>query len=388
MKTIGTRILILLVICCSSVFCKKDHSNQIVDGPLPKDEDPVIDNGGQFQKNLVVDALMYEKLVADYKDKGVGTQFITNNISNPATAALGVTPQPVALLQTTTIDNSAIVNAEGDRVFTLALQWLITKDKSEAEPYLQKTKTYLLAWAAVNKATDFMPGEVAYSKFIYAYSIIRYKLTDADKKTIDKWLKDRYTTVYKSFVPRANNWETCRLNLIFDIAYVTGDVDMLAFAKQSYRTLINVNIFKNGSSEDLGGRDAYAYHGYNLSFYAKILRSIYLFEGAEKGVEWRNVKNNIGQNVHDMVMNMKPFMDNPTKNVHIEFVNTEYAPDKLRSDYNKAFAPASAMYVWNELVFSFPVEIMETIRIYQANATPFNRTLPFYLSSLSLSRPL
>lgn len=378
------KLLIVVVFAGLFTFCKKSEPQKVV--PSPPIVNPV--PTATFQKNLVLDSLMQQRLIVDAADNGAGKTFITTNITTPANNALTLTPQPVVYLQTSTTDNQAIVEADANRVFVLALQWAVMKDSPEATPYLNKARSYLLAWAEINKATDFMPGEVSYSKFIYAYSLIKAKLSSADKILLDTWLRERYTKVYKPFAPRNNNWETCRLNLIFDIAYVTGDVDMLNYAKQAYRTLLNVSILNGGSSTDLVGRDAYAYHAYNLLFHARILRSIYLQEGPTNGLAWRNIKNDKGESVLSMIMKMKPFMENPTQYVHIEFFNTEYAPDKTRSDYNKPFVPGSVLYVYNELVFSFPTEVMPTIKVLNATATPFNRTLAFYLNSLQLSRPI
>ncbi len=343
-------------------------------------------------KNLIFDDAMLARFVSDYNDGGAGHQFITNNITNPANLALAVTPAPVEYLNNNdgSENHAAEVDAEAARVHVLSLQWLLEKntESNDADLYLQKAKSFLLAWAATNRATDFMPGEVAYLPFIYAYSIINGELTTEERTTIETWLKDRYHTKYKPFTPRANNWETCRLNLIFDIAYATQDQEMLDFAKQSYGTLLNRNIMADGASEDLLGRDAFAYHAYNLYFYAKIFRSVTVMEGTETGDTFKAQRNTNGGDVKSMVMRMKPYMDDPANNVHLEFVNTEYAPDKQRSDYNKPFNPGSVMYVMNQLVFSYPNEVLSTIRLYQSGVTPFNRDLSFYLFTLNLPRPL
>lgn len=384
-------MMLLLLWILSS--CTKDNLSSLhPDTKNSDDTDPPTTVLPPSGKNLVFDDAMLTRFLSDYDEGGTARQFITNSITNPANLALSVTPTPVEYLRNS--DNSenheAEVNAEAARVHVLSLQWLLEKhsESSDADLYLQKAKSFLLAWAATNRATDFMPGEVAYLPFIYAYSIISEELTLEERTTIENWLKERYDTQYRPFVPRANNWETCRLNLIFDIAYATLDQQMLEYAKQSYVTLLNNNIMADGASEDLLDRDAYAYHAYNLYFYAKIFRSVTVMEGIEAGDAFKAQTNANGGDVRSMVMRMKPYMDDPATNVHLEFVNTGYAPDKLRSDYNKPFSPPSAMYVMNQLVFSYPAEVMSTIKIYQSNVTPFNRDLNFYLFTLGLSRPL
>lgn len=62
--------------------------------------------------------------------------------------------------------------------------------------------------------------------------------------------------------------------------YILENKATLDYADNAYNTLLNVNLFAEGKSEDLVNRDAFAYHAYNLAFYARILRSKLLYEGA------------------------------------------------------------------------------------------------------------
>ena len=55
-----------------------------------------------------------------------------------------------------------------------------------------------------------------------------------------------------------------------------------------------------------------------------------------------------------MVNYWRPFLIDPANNVHIEFVNTKYEPDKSRSDYNKPYVPSSSVYALEELLYAFP----------------------------------
>jgi hypothetical protein len=75
--------------------------------------------------------------------------------------------------------------------------------------------------------------------------------------------------------------------------------------------------------------------------------------------------------VQHMVDYWKPFLIDPINNVHIEFVNTNYAPDKTRADYNKPYVPSSSVYVLEELLFTFP-EVATYIKAINGSTTRYN----------------
>ncbi len=51
---------------------------------------------------------------------------------------------------------------------------------------------------------------------------------------------------------------------------------------------------------------------------------------------------------------------------HLEFVGTEYEPDKKRSDYNKAYNPSGTLYVIDEL-YEIDKELKEVLDYYKRN---------------------
>ena len=51
---------------------------------------------------------------------------------------------------------------------------------------------------------------------------------------------------------------------------------------------------------------------------------------------------------------------------HLEFVGTEYEPDKKRSDYNKAYNPSGTLYVIDEL-YEIDEELKEVLDYYKRN---------------------
>ena len=152
----------------------------------------------------------------------------------------------------------------------------------------------------------------------------------------------------------------------------------LDYAAGAYTTLLNVNLMAGGKSEDLISRDAFAYHAYNLAFYARIFKAKAYFEGYDAMNTFKNRKNNINVSVQDMMNYWKPFLVDPLNNVHIEFVNTNYAPDKTRTDYNKPFVPSSAVYALEELLLAFP-ETTTYLKGISSSATRYNRKVSGFL---------
>jgi hypothetical protein len=93
---------------------------------------------------------------------------------------------------------------------------------------------------------------------------------------------------------------------------------------------------------------------------------------------FKNRKNNINVSVQDMMNYWKPFLVDPLNNVHIEFVNTNYAPDKTRTDYNKPYVPSSSVYALEELLLAFP-ETTTYLKGISSSATRYNRKVSGFL---------
>jgi hypothetical protein len=264
----------------------------------------------------------------------------------------------------------------------LAVRWLYTYRTAPdaAKPYFDKIVANLLAWVnAGNRVANpiHSPNETSYLGFYEAYSVVRSRMTAADRTKVDGWISAR-ATAYRNYPARVNNWETIRLNLVYYFAYILNDQTLRAAADNSYTTLLNVNLMAGGKSEDLINRDAFAYHAYNLLFYARILRVKALYEGSAAMQTLKNRKNNINVSLQDMMDYWRPFLINPANNVHLEFVNTQYAPDKTRSDYNKPYVPSSSIYVLEELFFSFP-ESKNYVVAIQPTAARHNMRLSGFL---------
>ncbi|MGY0040511.1 alginate lyase family protein [Pedobacter sp. NJ-S-72] len=368
MKKLSYLAVIGLVVCATS--CKKESSHENgTPNPSTKNKVLVIPLPIQ-KKKWVFSAAGLNKISTDLA--GTNQAQIQKLITNPAYAAL------------TKTTNTTAVGTQGTELKCLALQYAISPGRDTATKYLDKATANLLAWAAVNTPSSSTPTEAAFIEIFEAYSIIKPNILAASKTTIDAWLKrtaNYYITNASGYASRENNWETIRLNILYDIGYILNDATILTHAKKAYTTQLNVNLYAGGKTEDYVSRDAFAYHAYNLYFYARVLRAVFLYDGPAAGTSIRNKVNTINVTLPNTMTFWEPYLIDPMNNVHLEFVNTGWAPDKTRSDYNKPYKPASTVYVLDQLAFSFPEVIEYEKTIVGATTTRF-RTLEYYLNTL------
>lgn len=369
----------LLSIAFASVIlissCKKKEDNPAT--PVVPVIPPIADT--RFPVNLIVDSLTLDQIRKESATNTDMSSAATSIIMQSAASALSKSPNP---FPEGTADNFSNISSQAQDCKMLALRWLYTfeKNPAEAKPFYDKVVATLLAWVnAGNKVANpvHSPNETSYFGFYEAYSVVRSRMTTADRAKVDNWIGAR-AFAYRSFAARVNNWETIRLNLLFYFGYILNDQGLLDYTSNAYTTLLNVNLRAGGKSEDVISRDAFAYHAYNLAFYARIFRAKAMYEGTAAMVAFKNRKNNINVSVQDMMDYWRPFLTDPANNVHIEFVNTNYAPDKTRADYNKPYDPASSMYALEELLFAFP-ETKGYITAIQPSATRFNRKVNGFL---------
>jgi hypothetical protein len=281
-----------------------------------------------------------------------------------------IVPSPVANLDVTGAKEKIDDNMK--RMQALCFHYAFTQD----ETCLNKAKEFYLAWAAVNNAkAENSPGETAYTPGIEAYSIIRNCIDATSRASIDAWIRKR-ANVAKADRVRANNWETIRLQFLLHYGLILNDQAILDSFKSGYEAFIPKNIYPNGTTEDLLGRDAFAYHAYNLLFYARILKAQAAYYGPEYAHAEYIKEHRWGASIQKAVDFWKPFLLYPDKYTHTEFVESEWAPDKTRNDYNKTYKPGETIYVVEEFYY-MDKTLYEYIRKYKSNTT-----LPCWLSAL------
>ena len=374
MRHIFSSLGFLFFVLVFFTACKKKEQQNPVVPVVPTPPTPA---DTRFPVNLLVDSLT----LAYVKEQ----MPINTDMAN-AVAAIINSPSLAALSKTSTLfkegdsDNFTNISNQATDCKMLALRWLMLYEKSpaEAKPYFDKVVNTLLAWVNFgNIATTHLPNETSYLGFYEAYSVVRSRMTTADRSKMDTWINAR-ALVFRNFPARVNNWETIRMNFLYYFGYLLNSQSLLDYAAGAYTTLLNVNLMAGGKSEDLISRDAFAYHAYNLAFYARIFKAKAYFEGSAAMNTFKNRKNNINVSVQDMMNYWKPFLIDPVNNVHIEFVNTNYAPDKTRTDYNKPYVPSSSVYALEELLLAFP-ETTTYLKGISSSATRYNRKVSGFL---------
>lgn len=364
---------VLLVFVFFSACKKKEQQTPVVP-VVPTPTTPV---DTRFPVNLLVDSLTLAYIKEQTPINIDMSDAVASIVNSPSLSALAKTPAPFAEVDANNFTN---ISNQATDCKMLALRWLMLYEKSpaEAKPYFDKVVSTLLAWVnAGNVATTHIPNESSYLGFFEAYSVVRSRTAAADKAKIDNWLLAKLS-VYRNFPARVNNWETIRLNFLYYLGYMLNSTTTLDYAAGAYATLLNVNLMAGGQSEDLIGRDAFAYHAYNLAFYARIFKAKAYFEGYDAMNTFKNKKNSINVSVQDMMNYWKPFLIDPINNVHIEFANTNYAPDKTRTDYNKPYVPSSSVYALEELLLAFP-ETTNYLKAISSTTTRFNRKVSGFL---------
>jgi len=378
--TMKNRYYLLGFVLLGSLFfaaCKKKEQQTPVVPVVPVVPPPVTPADTRFPVNLLVDSLTLAYIKAESIVNPEMSSAVASIINSPSLSALSKTPAPFVEGDANNFTN---ISNQATDCKMLALRWLMLYEKSpaEAKPYFDKVVSTLLAWVnAGNVATTHIPNESSYLGFFEAYSVIRSRTAAADKTKIDNWLLAKLS-IYRNFPARVNNWETIRLSFLYYLGYMLNSTVTLDYAAGAYTTLLNVNLMAGGKSEDLISRDAFAYHAYNLAFYARIFKAKAYFEGYDAMNTFKNRKNNINVSVQDMMNYWKPFLVDPSNNVHIEFVKTNYAPDKTRTDYNKPFVPSSAVYALEELLLAFP-ETTTYLKGISSSATRYNRKVSGFL---------
>lgn len=253
------------------------------------------------------------------------------------------------------------IKREMNRIYYHCVTYLMTGEQK----YLDKAVANLKVWKSnvANHRSNI--NETHYTPAIEGYSIIRNVISEADRKIIDNWVNKRLQVFKDDNDLRINNWGTCLLHQFYLYGTVLDDKAALNYFKTNYPQWVKKNLFPNGVTTDLLGRDAFAYHSYDLLFFAKICHLKGILEGYEAADAFYVQDVNWGASIKKCVDFWKPFLLEPAKYPHLEFVNTEYAPDKNRNDYNKPYNPGGTVYVVDEL-YEMDKDLKRVIDMYRS----------------------
>ena len=299
--------------------------------------------------NVVITRSNYDQVVADLKSKPT-TEFPVNwykkYIETPAKSIVDNNKKTTPVVSTSNNPNSVDISSEMKAIHQLCLAYAFSQDKK----YLDKAVEYLKAWAAINIAVSKSNiHEEAYNSAVEGYSMIRKVINVSDREIIDGWVRKRVDVFVKDNDLRVNNWGTCLLYQYYLFGTVLEDATIVNKYKNSYSTWVKGNLYPNGTTTDLLGRDAFAYHAYDLLFFARLCHLTAMTEGYQQANDLYTRDVNWGASIKNCVNFWKPFLTDTKKYTHLEFVETEYAPDKNRSDYNKPYSPSGTLYVIDEL---------------------------------------
>jgi len=358
----STRIILLFILLF--LFYSQSKAQTNVDKMFP---------------NLVLTREHYDKwkLAIDAVETSDGKTAYENTIRLLAIKIVRdeITPSPVVSLAASGA-SSALVGEDMKRMYSLCLYYAFT----QSDVYLAKAKEFYLAWAAVNTAVkENSPGETVYTPAIEGYSIIRNNIDETSRIAIDAWMTRRAAVAVADGV-RTNNWQTIRLQFLLYYGLVLQNATLITKFNSGFDLFIPINLYPNGTSIDLLGRDAFAYHAYNALFYAKILKANACYYGNDVADAMYSKEYQWGSSIKKSIDFWKPYMLYPAKYSHNEFVETEYAPDKTtHADYNKPYNPAGTIYAVDEMYY-FDSTLFECISKYRGNTK--TATLPLWLSAL------
>lgn len=313
--------------------------------------------------NAVIGKEHYNKLRTELlkEDENAYKTMFNKHIKGYADAVMASDKQPVTAISSNNNAHGVDIYEEMKSIYYLCVSYAFYQDRD----YLDKAVAYLVAWSKVNIAEPKANiHEEKYSWAVEGYSLIRNVISSENRQLIDGWMAKRLAQFEKDNDLRGNNWGACLLRQYYLYGLVLNDQKWISKYRDAYPAWVKGNLFPNGTTTDLLARDAFAYHAYDLSFFAKIAHLIALYEGYEATDRFYTQDVNGGASVKKCVEFWRPFMMNTSKFKHTEFIDTEYEPDKKRDDYNKDYDPSSTQYVVDEL-YEFDESLKEIIDTYR-----------------------
>jgi hypothetical protein len=397
-----------LLAACS----KKDAGGAKPPSPLPLPPPAIKDTAPGFQFNILMDRVAYDSILADLASSATAQSFINTEVTAKADVAFNKAPNPLQSVK----GNSSAANTDANNTLYLALQWFLFQKNTGTGKYLDKARKNLLAWAGVNAASDHTPDETSMLGFYKAYSLIRTVIDNASRSIIDNWFINKYN-YFKGLAGwnRINNWETIRNLFLVDIAYMLNRADYITEAKASFLSHHDKEYRVDGASIDFLGRDAFAYHAYDMSFVSQVFRTIYIYEGRNAADEWVNHSSAdwvipvrtpsqqqavspeffqpanyagghvSGGSLAKAMAFMKPYMLDTVNNKHLEFYYTEYNGDFSRSDYKNPFNPNSILYALNEVLAVMRDEVKGIFTALDPSYNRYKKGLMHYINSFGVS---
>jgi len=207
------------------------------------------------------------------------------------------------------------------KIYALAISYRITGDKL----YLEKGVEFLTAWAEVNQPTGNPINDTKLELVIEAYDLIKNKMDKGRREKVEQWLRRVADQEIKNFNGKYNNWNSHRLKIITQIAFLLNDQDYIKYAKDDMATQILNNLYPDGSSLDFKHRDALHYHTYTLE---PLLKAALIIKNAT-GLDYFTYISSSGSSIKKSVDFLAVYARGEKK--HAEFVNSKVKIDRDRA---------------------------------------------------------
>lgn len=211
------------------------------------------------------------------------------------------------------------------KMYALAIAYRVENEKS----YLQNLRSYLTAWAKVNKSKGDPIDDTNLDEAIEAYDMVKGNLKPEEKALITAWLSQVAEAEMKTFKPAKatgyNNWHSHRLKEVGEIGFAIGNADYQKFAIEGLKKQVEVNLYADGSGVDFKLRDALHYHAYDLEPLIKL--AIVLKRAT--GVDYYSMVSPSGSSIKKSTEWFAPYVTG--EKTHGEFVNSTVSFDKKRA---------------------------------------------------------
>ncbi|WP_316801169.1 alginate lyase family protein [Pedobacter frigidisoli] len=227
-----------------------------------------------------------------------------------------------------------------DKMYTLALLYRLTGDQK----YLDKSTSFLLAWAKINRPNGNPIDDTNVDKAVEAYDLVKDNLAVKDREVITKWLAETAWAEVNSVrmkpgrATAINNWNAHRLKVVGEIAYAIDNRELIQWTIDNLKSHIDINLYADGTSLDFKERDAMHYHIYDLQ---PMLKLAIIIDRA-KGSNFYSYESPKGASIRKSVEWLLPYMEG--KKQHEEYVNTTVQFDRDRAKNNEPGFAAGTMF--------------------------------------------
>ncbi|HTB85873.1 MAG TPA: alginate lyase family protein [Candidatus Sulfotelmatobacter sp.] len=223
--------------------------------------------------------------------------------------------------------------ADMTRIQSLAWTWAATDDAR----FAAKAREFILAWAKLNQPDGDAINETQLEPLITSYDLLRGTFSDADRQTVDDWLRNHAQVSWKDHRGLKENWYSHRLKTVGLIGWTIGDATLVAEVVNGFQRQINSNIKPDGATTDFYLRDAFHYHLYDVEPLLTLARV-----AERNGKDFYGFKATNGATLGSGVAFVVPYADG--EKTHVEFVNSKVQFDRKRAANGQGdYQP----HVWN-----------------------------------------